>query len=709
MPIILMLWVVHGILDLREHRRLVTEEFMKRGQATASNLAYSSELGVFAEDSQLLEVSMRGVAGDPDVAYVAIYGEDGNILIQGGTGSDELIKLGWQFSAQEMARFSERRQPVILEVVGERERYIEFVTPILVEPMKTADELLMGLVDATAGRPGQSGQRIIGVVKLGLSLRSVEDHVTEIVKLWVIATVVVFSISTLAIYAFAQRFTRPVKRLTEQAKMIADGVLEQEIPVESRDEIGQLASTFNQMARAVKQNIGEKERLLIELQDLNRTLEKRISERTAELEQRTLELQHTLVDVRTMGEISRVASSTLDLQQVLSTIVTRAVELSGATAGLIYEYDEASETFRLKATVGVDQEIISELTTAPVRLGEGAVGRAAVNREAAQVADILNLRESYPKRLQSILARSGHRSLLAVPLLIERRIVGGLVVLRPETGNFPPRVVKLLDTVAGHSVMAIQNAQLFREIEEKRRELEIASEHKSQFLANMSHELRTPLNAILGYTELVLDNIYGEVPEKLRTVLDRVERNGRHLLALINDILDLSKIEAGQLSLALNPYSMEDVVQTVISAVESLAKEKNLTLKATISPDLPPGEGDEQRITQTLLNLVGNAIKFTEAGEIHVHVTLSDGAFLVSVSDSGVGISQEHQDKIFEEFHQADTSSTRKTGGTGLGLAIAKRMIEMHGGQIGVQSNLGKGSTFWFRLPVRVERQVEAS
>ncbi|MCZ6780282.1 MAG: GAF domain-containing protein, partial [Nitrospirae bacterium] len=587
MPIILMLWVVHGILDLREHRRLVTEEFMKRGQVMASNLTYSSELGVFAEDSQLLEVSMRGVTGDPDVAYVVIYGENGNILIQGGTGSDELIKLGWQFSAQEMARFSERRQPIILEVVGEREHYIEFVTPILAEPTKTADEILMGLVDATAGRPAQSGQRIIGVVKLGLSLRSVEDHVTEIVRLWVIATVVVFSLSTLAIYVFAQRFTRPVKRLTEQAKMIAGGFLEQEIPVESRDEIGQLASTFNQMARAVKQNIGEKERLLIELQDLNRTLETRITERTAELEQRTLELQHTLVDVRTMGEISRVASSTLDLQQVLSTIVTRAVELSGATAGLIYEYDEASETFRLKATVGVDQEIISELTTAPVRLGEGAVGQAAANRGAAQVADILNLRESYPKRLQSILARSGHRSLLAVPLLIERRIVGGLVVLRPEAGNFPPRVVKLLDTVAGHSVMAIQNAQLFREIEEKRRELEIASEHKSQFLANMSHELRTPMNAIIGFTRLVMRRSKDTLPTKQYENLEKILISADQLLALINDVLDLSKIEAGRIEIHPVNVALDALVDDCLHTIEPMASNKELRLVKEVETDLP--------------------------------------------------------------------------------------------------------------------------
>jgi len=292
---------------------------------------------------------------------------------------------------------------------------------------------------------------------------------------------------------------------------------------------------------------------------------------------------------------------------------------------------------------------------------------------------------------------------LAVPLLREERIVGGLVVWRQEPGSFAPAVVHLLQTFATQSVLAIENARLFREIEEKGRQLETASKHKSQFLANMSHELRTPLNAILGYTELILDNIYGEVGEKVREVLGRLEKSGRHLLALINDVLDLSKIEAGQLTLALSEYSMSDVVQTVVTAVEALAAEKRLALKVTVAPDLPLGRGDERRIGQVLLNLVGNAIKFTELGQVRVEVSATDGAFRVAVADTGPGIAPEDQEKIFEEFQQVDSSSTRKKGGTGLGLSIAKRIVEMHGGRIWVDSSPGKGSTFWFTLPVRVE------
>ncbi len=240
-------------------------------------------------------------------------------------------------------------------------------------------------------------------------------------------------------------------------------------------------------------------------------------------------------------------------------------------------------------------------------------------------------------------------------------------------------------------------------------QLEAASRHKSEFLANMSHELRTPLNAILGYTELITDNIYGEVPAKIREVLERVQRSGQHLLGLINDVLDLSKIEAGQLTLSVDDYSVADVVQSVLVAVESLAAEKKLALKAMVPSDLPRGKGDERRITQVFLNLVGNAIKFTEAGEIRIQATASDGVFRVSVSDTGPGIPQADQQRIFEEFQQADSSSTRTKGGTGLGLSIAKRIIEMHGGRMWVESSVGKGSTFSFDLPILAKRHAEAS
>src|SRR5262249_42746704 len=241
------------------------------------------------------------------------------------------------------------------------------------------------------------------------------------------------------------------------------------------------------------------------------------------------------------------------------------------------------------------------------------------------------------------------------------------------------------------------------------RQLEAESKHKSQFLANMSHELRTPLNAIIGYTELILDNIYGQAPERMRQVIERVQTNGRHLLGLINDVLDLTKIEAGQLTLSLADYSLKEVVDGVIVALEPLAVEKRLAFTAEVPAHLPTGRADERRISQVLLNLVGNAIKFTDKGQVAIRASAANGCFTVAVCDTGPGIASADQAKIFEEFQQADSSITRKKGGTGLGLSIAKRIIEMHGGRIWVESEPGKGSTFYFTLPVRVEALARAS
>jgi len=248
--------------------------------------------------------------------------------------------------------------------------------------------------------------------------------------------------------------------------------------------------------------------------------------------------------------------------------------------------------------------------------------------------------------------------------------------------------------------------RLFDEIQDKSRQLEEASQHKSQFLANMSHELRTPLNAILGYTELMADGAYGEPSEKMLGILKRLEANGKHLLGLINDVLDLSKIEAGQLVLELSDYCIQDIAQTVRSTLEPLASDKKLALKVEMAAELPPGRGDGRRLTQVLINLVGNAIKFTDAGEVAIKADANNSSFYVSVRDTGPGISADDQARLFQEFQQADNAITKKKGGTGLGLAISKRIIEMHGGKIWVESQPGQGSTFAFTLPVVVERQV---
>jgi GAF domain-containing protein len=422
-----------------------------------------------------------------------------------------------------------------------------------------------------------------------------------------------------------------------------------------------------------------------------------------EVQARTEELARSVEELRALGEVSQAVNSTLDLETVLATIVTQAVQLSTTDAGAIYVFDDARQEFQLRATHGMDQALIAAIQHQHISIGERTIARMAALRGPVQIPDLLN-EPSSP--LLNVVIRAGYRALLVLPLLRPGEIVGMLVVRRKQPGEFPKSTIDVLETFADQSVLAIQNARLFREIEEKSRELAEASKHKSQLLANMSHELRTPLNAILGYAELMLDSIYGEPSEKMRTVLERLQANGRHLLGLINDVLDLSKIEAGQLSLSLDDYSLSDVVHGVVSAVEPLAAEKRLAFKAEVAPDLPTGRGDGRRLSQVLLNLVGNAIKFTDKGEVAIRASVTNGAFTVAVCDTGPGISAADQAKIFEEFQQADSSITRKKGGTGLGLSIAKRIIEMHGGRIWVESEPGKGSTFYFTLPVRVEAQA---
>jgi signal transduction histidine kinase len=425
-----------------------------------------------------------------------------------------------------------------------------------------------------------------------------------------------------------------------------------------------------------------------------------------ELRDRTKELAQSVKELNALGEVSQAVNSTLDIETVLETIVAKAVQLSGTDAGAIYVFDEIRDAFDLRATYGMDQALIVGLRGQSVGLGDTLVGRAAQTRAPLQAP---HLSEEPPSTARDLLLKAGFRAVLAVPLLGPDAIIGMLVVRRRETGSFAPSAVEVLKTFAAQSVLAIQNARLFREIEEKGRQLEIASRHKSQFLANMSHELRTPLNAILGYSELLIDGIYGEPPEKFRGVLDRVQSNGRHLLGLINDVLDLSKIEAGQLTLAVDDYSMAALVKSVVAATESLARTKGLELSAAVQDGLPLGRGDERRLTQVLLNLVGNAIKFTDRGSIEIAARAEGGRFQVSVRDTGPGIAEADQARIFEEFQQVDATSTRKKGGTGLGLAIAKRIVEMHGGALTVESALGAGSIFRMTVPIRTREGKEAA
>ncbi len=601
-----------------------------------------------------------------------------------------------------------------------------------------------------------------------------------------------------------------------------------------------------------------------------------------ELEARTQELTRSLGELRALGEVGQAISSTLDLQIVLRTIVERATQLAGVSAGVIYEYDGQREVFEPRATHELEDEVVRALVATPIRKGEGATGRLAEMPEPVQLTDIHAT--AFPSRARDAFVHAGYRSLLAVPLIRDDQVIGGLAVIRKVPGEFGPEIVQLLTTFATQSALAIQNARLFREIgdksrelealsrnmeqlyrlstamqeplslkeqlgrvletatriglldriyvwavspegdklinlagagfaedeakqfegftiplveagamyrswrerrpllfddenplprdlylkpqyllkglrtsrflvipmvargetvgvftgdnkpsgrpiaretvellqtfashgavaianarlfqtiEEKSRELEVASRHKSEFLANMSHELRTPLNAVIGFSEVLSERMFGELNEKQAEYVQDINASGTHLLSLINDILDISKIEAGRMELDLSNLDLPNVVDTAVLLTRERAGRRGIVLRVEKDEQLGPIRGDERKIKQVLLNLLSNAIKFTpDGGRIDVRAKLVNATVEISISDTGIGIAPEDQEAVFEEFRQVGTANT-KVEGTGLGLALSRKFVELHGGKIWVKSQVGAGSTFTFTLPVQ--------
>ena len=423
-----------------------------------------------------------------------------------------------------------------------------------------------------------------------------------------------------------------------------------------------------------------------------------------EVEARTEALSKTVGQLTALGEVGQAISSTLDIDKVLKTVVTRAVKLTGLDGGVIYEFDPLTERFQLRASKNFDEQSVSGLRGASLRVGEGAVGTSVATREPVQVPD--THAPDYPARLRELLDREGFRAILAVPLLREDQIIGALLMLRKSPGTFAQETIELLQTFASQSALAIQNARLFREIAEKGQQLEVASQLKSQFLANMSHELRTPLNAIIGVTEMLHEDAVDLKREDELEPLERVLRAAKHLLALINDILDLSKIEAGKMDIHIESFAIAPLVTDVVQTIATMAAKNDNKVVVDCAADLGTMRADQTRIRQALLNLASNANKFTEKGTVTIGARRGIDAgrewVTMAVSDTGIGLTPAQMGKLFQEFVQADASTTRKYGGTGLGLAISRRFCQMMGGDITVTSELGKGSTFTLRLPAEV-------
>ena len=420
-----------------------------------------------------------------------------------------------------------------------------------------------------------------------------------------------------------------------------------------------------------------------------------------ELRARTSELTRSVEELRALGEVSQAVNSTLDLQTVLDTIVARAAQISGTEAGAIYVFDEQRKEFQLSATFGMSDDMIAAVRNMHAEISV-AVGLLTETHEPSQTADLRDLPST---AVNKVILRAGYRARLLVPLVRSGNVVGALVVRRKAPGEFPANTIELLKTFAAQSVLAIQNARLFAEIEDKSRQLAEASQHKSQFLANMSHELRTPLNAIIGVSEMLRED--AEALKQDTEPLDRVLGAGRHLLALINDILDLSKIEAGRMELHLETFPLVPVIQDVAKTIEPMATKNGNRIVIECPADLGTMHADQTRSRQSLLNLASNANKFTEKGTITITARQGQESgrdwITLAVADTGIGMTAEQMGKLFQEFSQASSRTASKYGGTGLGLAISRHFCRMMGGDITVESEPGRGSTFTIRLPRIVE------
>ncbi len=681
-PTLVAVFALVGLASIQLQRSLSQDQFQKRGLDIASTLAAASELGVIAEDAESLRPAVQAVGGDADVAYVFIYGPDGGALAASGLTRDaaplsDVLREGM---LREKGPSASQAEP--------SRRYLEFFAPILTTSLGTPDEAVLGL-----GPERESGSmsRNTGFVRVGLSLASVQRGTTALIRLWTGLAAGFVLLSLLSVYFVSQHITRPINQLTARARAIADGHLDQTIPVETRDEIGQLASTFNEMARSLESNIAQKESAMRDLRDLNQTLEGRIGKRTAELEQ--------------LYQLSASMLEPLSLRDALTRVLDGARELVGIDRLCVWALDADGEHLLTLATAGVpDTEFDMLQDTVLPFAGESALAR--VSREGVALLYVEGRDEPHPLGLEDQ-ANPDMPAPDSVSVLLPLRVRGNAIGVlgcdnRSSRRTIGVATLRVLQTFAAHAASAIENAQLFRELEQKGREIEAANRHKSEFLANMSHELRTPLNAVIGFSEVLIERMFGELNDKQDEYLNDILGAGRHLLNLINDILDLSKIEAGQMELSPSMFDLPAALGNAFTLVKERAQRRGVKLRFDSTGCPQSVVADERKFKQVMLNLLTNAVKFTdEGGSVTVQARLAGDMIEFDVIDTGIGIAESDQERIFDAFRQAETEYTRKVEGTGLGLTLARRIVELHGGRLWVESELGEGSTFTFSLPLR--------
>jgi len=417
-----------------------------------------------------------------------------------------------------------------------------------------------------------------------------------------------------------------------------------------------------------------------------------------QLETRGAELARKVDELEALRAVGEAVSSTLDLEDVLDTIVERAVALTGTDGGSIMEYVERDRRFVVRSVYRTAPEVVEQLRSVSIDLDKTLVGRAALERRPIVVPDLAAV--DLDPHLE-ILHGAGWSSLVAVPLLREDTIVGSLIVRRRRTGDFSREVVDLVETFASQSALALLNAQLFRELKEQSLALELASRHKSEFLASMSHELRTPLNAVLGFSEVLLERMFGDINERQEEYLRDIHGSGKHLLELLNEILDLSKVEAGRMEIDYSTFDLRVLLEEAVAMIRERATTHGIDLTVDVEPGLVHAYSDQLRLKQVVLNLVTNAVKFTgDGGSVAVRARRTPVDIEVTVTDTGVGVPETDRERIFESFQQGGRGASREEG-TGLGLTLSRRLVELLGGRMWLESEVGVGSTFGFTLPSR--------